>query len=236
MKFYQLILLFLFTGCATKYLIPGNRFITPEAQGGAFRGQVELQQAKATNITIDTSNGTVDEGVLYEEVTRTGFLVSNSVFNQIDVVWSHTGGGNSLLGGKFQFLGEPRTSNAAGHKAAIGALFGGNEHETDDDSIEFDLTGREYLVLYGYRINENFFPYTSLSLATYNFQGKINSNNSLDGLRPEYVTDSRALNTGIEINFNTIFAKLEATYQQLKTDHTKPKDRFVIGYSLGISW
>lgn len=236
MKFYHLGLLFFLTSCATKYLIPGNRFITPEAQGNAFHGQLELQQAKATNVTLDTRNGSVDDGVLYEDVTRTGFLISNSVFNQIDVLWSHTGGGNSLLGGKFQFLGDPRISKSAGHKASLAALFGGNEHETEDEDVEFELTGREYLVLYGYRINETIFPYLSFSMASFSFLGKINSNNSLNGLEPEYITDSKAVNGGVEVNFNTIFVKLEATYQKLSTDHTRDQDRFLIGYSLGMSW
>lgn len=229
--------LLFFTGCATKYLVPGNRFITPESQGAAFKGQVEFQQAGATQLTVDTSNETVDEGVNYTDVTRAGFLLSNSLFNQFDLVWSHTGGGNSMLGGKFQILGGSRSSKAAGHKAGLGVLFGGNEHETDDESVEFELTGREYLILYGYRINQNIFPYASFSLATYNFNGKINSdNNNLDGLEPEFVTSSRGLNGGVEFSIDAFFAKLEASYQQLKTDDTKDKERFTIGYSLGFSW
>jgi hypothetical protein len=236
MKFYHFGLLLLLTSCATKYLIPGNRFITPESQGDAFRGQLEFQQASATNLTIDTSQGTVDHGVLYEEVTRTGFLLSNSVFNKVDVIWSHTGGSNSLLGGKFQFMGDPRIAKSAGHKASVAALFGGNEHETDDKDLSFELTGREYLALYGYRISEAVLIYTSFSLATYNFNGKISSNNSLDGMRPEYVTNSKALNGGFEFTYEAFFAKVEATYQKLETDHTKDKDRFIIGYSLGYAW
>lgn len=237
MKFVTFISLLFLYSCATKYLIPGNRFITPESQGNAFKGQVEFQQAGATNLTVDTRNESVDEGVIYSDVTRTGFLLSNSLFNQFDLVWSHTGGGNSMLGGKFQFLGASRSAKGAGHKAGLGILFGGNEHETDDESVDFELTGREYLVLYGYRINENIFPYASFSLATYNFSGKINSdNNNLDGLEPEFVTSSRTLSAGVEFSIDAFFAKLESSYQQLKTDDTKDKERFTIGYSLGFSW
>lgn len=237
MKWLTIFSLLFISSCATKYLIPGNRFITPESQGNAFKGQVEFQQAGATNLTVDTRNETVDDGVLYTDVTRTGFLLSNSLFNQFDLVWSHTGGGNSMLGGKFQFLGASRNAKGVGHKAGLAVLFGGNEHETDDESVDFELTGREYLVLYGYRISENIFPYASISLATYNFKGKISSNDpGLNGLEPEFVTSSHALSGGIEFAVEAFFAKLEATYQQLKTDDTKDKERFTIGYSLGFSW
>lgn len=237
MKPIYLLCLFLISSCATKYLIPGNRFITPESQGGAFKGQFEFQQVGATQLTVNTSEGSVDNGVLYSETARSGFLFSNSLFNQFDLVWSHTGGANSMLGGKFQFLGAPRSGKGSGHKASLGILFGGNEHETDDEAVEFELTGREYLLLYGYRLSENVFPYASFSYASYSFSGKIRSRDpDLNGLEPEFVTMSRALSGGVELSFEAFFAKLEATYQQLQTDDTKDKDRFIIGYSLGFSW
>lgn len=232
---YLWILLFL-SSCATKYLVPGNRFITPESQGQALRGSIELQQTGANLLKINTANGTVDDGVIYEDVTRTGFLFSNSLFNQFDILWSHTGGANSMLGGKFQFFGEPRVAKATGHKASIAVMFGGNEHESDDESIEFELTGREYLALYGYRFSENILPYASLSLASYNFSGTIRTNNALNGLEPKFVTESRAVNAGVEFSVDAFFAKIEATYQQLKTDDTKDRERFVIGYSVGLNW
>ena len=237
MKIILYLGLFLLSSCATKYLIPGNRFITPESQGEAFRGQVEIQQAGATKLTIDTSEGTVDEGVKYDETGRTGFLLSNSLFNQFDLVWSHTGGANSMLGGKFQLMGASRTAKGAGHKVSIGFLLGGNEHESDDESVEFELSGKEYLLLYGYRINENILPYGSFSYATYNFEGEISSsNNALDGLKPKLATMSRALSGGLELAFEAFFLKLEATYQTLQTDDTKDKERFVFGTALGYSW
>jgi hypothetical protein len=233
----QLLCLLLLPACATKYLISGNRFITPESQGEAFRGQIEFQQTGANQLTIDTNNGTVDNGVIYKDVSRSGFLFSNSLFDSFDIVWSHTGGANSMIGGKFQFLGGSRISNSTGHKASLGILFGGNEHETDEKSVEFKLTGKEYLLLYGFRVNENFFPYSSLSLATYNFSGRITSSNPLfNGLEPELVTTSRSLNGGIELSFDSFFAKVEASYQQLQTTDTKNRERFQLGYSVGYSW
>ncbi len=225
------------SGCATKYIIASNRFITPEVQGGAFHGQVELQQTSANQLTLDTSNGTVDEGVIYQDVNRSGFLFSSSLFSKLDVVWSHAGGGNSMLGAKFQIVGDPRIAKSSGHKASLGALLGGNEHETDDKTVEFDLTGREYLLTYGYRFTENVMPYTSVSLATYNFMGKVRSSSTaLNGLEPNLITSSRAFSGGVELSYEAWFFKIEGTYQQLKTEDTKDRERFAIGYALGFTF
>lgn len=237
MKFLLLVTLLFVTSCATKYIVPGNRFLTPESQGGVLRGQFEIQQTQANQLSIDTSNGSVNDGVVYEDVTRTGFLYSNSFFDPFDVYWSHIGSANSMLGAKFQFLGGSRSSNATGHKMSIAGALGGNEHETDDKKVEFELTGKEYLVLYGYRFSQNILAYSSFSYATYNFSGKISSNNpSLNGAKPDIDTKIQSLSGGAELSWEMFFLKLETTYQQLKTSATKDKTRFLYGLALGMSW
>jgi hypothetical protein len=229
--------LILLSSCATKYIVPGNRFLTPESQGGTFHGQAEFQQTTGSQLTIQTSNGTVDEGVFYSDSKSSGFLASESIFNNFDVVWSHIASGNSMLGGKFQIIGGSRIEKQTGHKASLGILFGGNEHETDNMSVEFQLSGREYLFLYGYRISENVFPYAGLSLASYNFSGVVSTDDPItNGLRPNMVTDIHSLSGGVEFSLDSLFAKLEASYQQLMTTDTKMRSLFVVGYSVGYAW
>lgn len=223
--------------CATKYVVPANRFITPESQGGALRGQFEIQNTQAHKLTIDTSQGTTDEGVTYEQIPRTGYLLSSSLFENLDLIWSHTGAANSMLGAKLQFLGGSRTANATGHKMAIAGLFGGNKHETEDKSVEFTLGGQELLLLYGYRISENFFPYTSFSYSKYHFEGKISSAGSpVNGAEPSIDTSIKALNGGVEFNYEFLFAKIECSYQQIATTDTKEKTGLLVGYSFGLNW
>jgi hypothetical protein len=236
MKYLVLFSLYFLVGCATKYIVPGNRFITPETQGGAFHGQIELQQATANQLTVDTSNGNVIDGVIYEDVKRTGFLFSNSLFDQFDLLWSHTGGGNSMIGAKMQIVGASRVAKGAGQKLSIGLTFGANEHETDDESIEFELSGREILLLYGYRFNEAFLAFSSFSYATYNFEGTLHTSDSLNGMEPKYTTDSRSLSLGLEFSIESFFAKLEASCQQLSTTATNDKFGHRVGYAVGYSW
>ncbi len=217
-------------------MLPGNRFLTPESQGEAFRGQIEVQKTTGNELSIDTRNNTIDDGVLYSEVSRTGFLLSNSLFDKLDLYWSHTAGANSMLGGKFQFMGGSRVSKATGHKLAIAAAIGSNEHETDDGVVEFTLGGQEYLILYGFRFVEEFMLYSSLSQGNYQFDGEINTSGALDGLQPKIDSRVMSLSGGMEASVNPVFAKLEFTYQSISSDKTKAYTHFITGLSIGFSW
>ncbi len=238
MRFALLLTLLLQVGCATKYIIPGNRFITPESQGGVFRGQFEIQKASANQLSAVADESGVDNGVEIDVVDRTGFLASTSFLEPVDVIWSHTGGGNSLLGIKYQIMGASRSAKGTGEKFAITAAFGGNEHEVEgENGIEFELTAKEYTALYGYRFSEMLLSYPSMSYAKYSFSGEINSSDSvIDGLKPKYDTRSIGLNLGGEVDLGNFFGKLECSYQKLKTTDTKEIAQFIFGYSAGYSW
>ena len=210
--------------------------MTPESQGEAFRGQFEIQKTTGSELSIDTRYNSVKDGVLYSEISRTGFLFSNSLFNQFDLVWSHTASANSMIGGKFQFLGGSRVSKETGHKLALAALIGSNDYETDDGVVKYKLGGQEFLLLYGYRFMEQIMSYSSLSQATYNFNGVVHSSGALDGQRPNIDSRVLSLSGGIEGSVDPVFAKLEFTYQNIKSDKTKDYTHFVTGLSLGISW
>jgi len=233
MKVFLLIVLALQFGCATKYILPGNRFLTPEAHGGNLRTQVEIQSVGANQLTVKTQGG----GVNTVAVDRTAYLFQTALFEQFDLYWSHTGGSNSIFGGKFQVMGPTRASGS-GHKLALAGGFGGNEHELDGDPrVEFELTAQEFLVLYGYRFNETILLYSSLAKSKYKFTGKISSSNpAINGLKPYNVTDIMALYAGSEINFLSVVGKVECGYQQLDTTSSKKFTNIVCGWAVGFQW
>ena len=234
----RLILLLFLTSCATKYIIPGNRFMTPESQGGEFRSSIELHQSSANQLTADVSKGSVDDGVTSTITKRTGFKFESSLLEQLDLFWTHTGGGNSLLGGKFQFVGASKTAKGAGHKMAISAAVGGNEHETEgSNKVEFELTGQEFQLLYGYRINEFFLLYSNLAYANYKFAGEIHSKDPvINGLKPEYQSTLYSLYGGMEASVGAFFVKLESGYQSIRTTDTKDEGNFIFGYAVGATF
>jgi hypothetical protein len=222
-------------GCATKYVLPGNRFVTPETQGGALHGQFEAQKTSANQLAAKLDSNDLVDGVEVTETSRNGFLVSTSFFNSFDFLLSHTGSGNALLGGKFQILGASRTEKGAGQKLAIVAAFGGNRYETDDKSVEFNLTGKEYMVLYGYRFNEFVLLYSNFSYSSYNFDGSIKSGRGA-GQSPNFTTVMNGLYAGAELSYGAVFFKAESGYQQLKTTDTADFTHTITGFSIGLSW
>jgi hypothetical protein len=237
MKYLFFVPILLLYGCATKYILAGNRFITPETQGGALNGTIEVQKTGATQLTVNINQSNNVEGAVIITTARTGFLYNTSFFEQFDFVWSHTGSGNSMLGGKFQFIGPSRTANGAGHKFALAGLFGGNNYETDDKAVKFTLGGTEYLAIYGYRLNESVLFYSSFSYADYLFKGKITSSNpTLNGQRPNLNTRIRALYAGIELTYQAVFLKVESGYQELVTTDTKDFTHTITGVSFGYAW
>lgn len=225
-------------GCATKYIVPGNRFMTPESQGGVLNSSVEFQQPSANQLTADVRNGSVEDGVITEEISRTGFSAALALLEPVDLFWTHTGGGNSLLGAKYQFLGPTKAAKGAGHKMAISAAFGGNEHETDTkDKVEFKLNGQEFQLLYGYRFSELILMYANWAYASYDFSGEVSSSDSvINGLKPEFETRVNSIYTGLELNLSSFFVKAECGYQQLKTTDTKDFSHFIFGYALGLTF
>jgi hypothetical protein len=212
--------------------------MTPESQGGMFNSQVEIQQTTGNQLTADLSQSSIHDGVTNGLISRTGYLFSTSIFDQIDLFWNHTGAANSMLGVKFQFLGSSRTGKGAGHKMALSAALGGNEHQIDGSTqVRYELKGNEFQFLYGYRFNEIVLLYSNLSYSTYNFSGKVTSTDTtINGLRPKYESKIYAGHGGMQLDMGAFFGKLECGYQQLKTTNTKDVVNFTYGYSLGVSW
>lgn len=233
MRVFLFLILMLQVGCATKYIIAGNRFITPETHGGNLRSQIELQAATANQLTVRTDQA----GVNTVATNRTGFLFETSLFEAFDFFWAHTGGANSMVGGKFQFMGTSRASGT-GHKMAIAGCFGGNEHEIDGDpTVEFEMTGREFLLLYGYRFSPYVMPYASFSKAVYHFNASLKSSDStINGMKPDNTTDAIGFYGGTEIDVGNFLGKLECGYQRLSTTATKNFINTFCGYSVGYHW
>ncbi len=233
-----LIIYFLLTlgGCATQYILPGNRFATPETQGGFLNNQFEFQQTPGNQLTADLSQGSVEDGVLTQQISRSGFAYATSLFDSFDFFWTHTGASLSLFGAKFQFLGGSKSSKATGNKMALSVATGGNSHEIEGSTqVKFELQGTEAQLLYGYRFSELVMLYSNLSYSSYNFNGEVISTDiTINGLKPSYDTKIYAFYQGLEFDLWSFFGKVECGYQQIQTSNTKDEAHFIYGYSMGF--
>lgn len=236
---FILLLLFICTSCATKYVIPGNRFISPESVGGVLKIQTEIQQNSSKVASIDVSGGRTDNKLTYNDKIRTGYFFGASIFEQMDFLWYQTASSVAFMGARIQFVGGSKASKTAGHKLSLTAALGGNEHEIDgsDPKIKFKMNGQDYSLIHGYRFTENIMIYESLSQTNINFDGKIKSRDFLfNGLEVGYKTTLYGLFVGGEFSYNSFMAKLECGYQIIKSTHTPDKEGVMFGYAVGYNF
>ena len=71
MKYLFFVPILLLYGCATKYILAGNRFITPETQGGALNGTIEVQKTGASQLTVNINQSNNVEGAVIITTART---------------------------------------------------------------------------------------------------------------------------------------------------------------------
>jgi hypothetical protein len=199
---------------------------------------LRIQQTTATMANIDASNGSVNDGLVYSESKRTGYMFATSLLDMIDFYWSHTGSANSMVGAKVQVMGGSRRSKSVGHKLALTAGIGSNEHKLKGDpEVEFKLGGNDFSIIHGYRVNEFILLYDSFAFSRYKFDGTVASSlPALNGTKPSYATSIYGLHVGTELSLGPLFGKLEYGYQMISTNKSKDRAASVIGYSVGFSW
>lgn len=223
----------LLTSCATRFILPTQRFIGPEVQGGALKTSIEVQKVTAHEAKLKGTNDGI-EGVKYDDLSRMGYQLSTGLFERLDLVWSHLGSGNSLVGGKFQLIGDGRGSGA-GTKLSIAYLVGGNEHENDDKSLDMRLNAQEFWVVGGLRINEFIMPYTSFGYGNYSYKAQIKKG-AFTGEEPRIKSSLYTLMVGAEAQFEGVIFKLETGTQLIESTKTKDKWSYRTGFSLGYGW
>lgn len=228
--FKALLALLFLSGCADKYLVPGNRFITPESQGGFLHSQFEVQNTSGTQYSLISTNGVIDRNLSASTISRTGYMFSTALLEKLDFFWSHTGGSVSLLNLKYQFIGGSRSSKATGHKLAATAGMGGNDNKVDN--IDLSLKGQELSLIYGYRFVDWFMMYTSLFNSTYTFSATVPGTTGSGS----FVSKVWGLYGGTEISFGSFFGKAEVGYQKISTGVTHDQTNILAGYSFGLSW
>jgi len=231
-NFILLFLSFLLSGCASRFILPSQRFLSPETQGGGFKTSIELHKTTAHEAKLAGGDNGI-EGVSYQDISRSGYQFSSGVFDQFDLVWSHIASGNSLIGGKYQAIGGDRGGN--GTKLSFAYLVGGNTHESDKKDIEFTLNAQEFWGLYGLRINQFFMPYASLGYGKYNYRAKVKKG-FFSGERPRIRSDIYFLMAGGEFNIQGFIFKIETGLQVLETSKTNDKWAYSTGFSLGYGW
>jgi len=221
---------FLSVGCATKMRVPLNRMVSPESVGGSMNAEFGLGQQAQINGKIDLSGGTSPYPLVFSETRGTSFFSALSLFETFDVTWSHVSSGPSLIGGRWQFMGNSLRQAGSGNSLALTAAFGGNSHEIEGNpTYEFNISAMDLALVHGYWITSWWQVFDSFSYSTYSIQGELRGGISGD------VSDKvkqKTIAVGTAVVFAPLKVKVEMAYSQLDWSTAKDATYSSMGMSL----
>jgi hypothetical protein len=227
----MLLSMLLTVGCATKIRVPLNRMISPESVGGAMNPEFEFGQQGQANGKIDTSASS-PYPIKVSEQRASSYFFGLSFFESLDFTWNHTASAPSLVGVRWQFLGNSLRSAGAGHSMAMTAAFGGNEHEVEGSpKLEFDISAYDVSLIHGYWITPWWQVFESLAYTSYSIEGK------LSGTPSGEISDSNKQLTaaaGTAVVMAPFKVKTELAYSQL--DWSDSKDESFLSWALSLGF
>jgi hypothetical protein len=240
--------------CATKFYLPGNRFITPESSGGLFKGDVKLSALGVTQVQVSNSMTSTAPDL-------TPVLIKNSslglggqmgLFENFDVYLNGVMGGPGYAGVKVQLLGDPaataKASNfslsVAGGGAFSNTKLSSSENDVQGESI-LKYSGWEAMVLLGYRPSDILLlyggPFQSVVNADVTLKRTQNNVTSVTA-EPNGSGEMRGVTAGLRFGQN-FFLNLEVSATETAWTRHQPSklvtEKFTdtaFGAALGGSW
>lgn len=231
MRWFLLILPFLFVSCSQRIKVPINRMVSPEAIGGG--ADIEYRQTGLSEGRLDFSNNDTDNPLLMGVVTNRATNLAFGAVENVDFFVTVHQESSSLLGMKIQLVGSDNKKRSEGHKLA--ATFGmgaerdsyGGEYEI---SLKSDVT--DYALIYGYRTSSVVMFYTGVSLSNYSFQGSISGSTGLNSDEISYSAQNIiGWNGGMELGSPSFKLKVEFATQNIEWTNTEKK----LFYSMGLA-
>lgn len=217
--------------CATKFRFPLNRMISPESVGGAFNGEFELGQQGQAEGKIDVSQAS-PYPMKFNQRMGTSFFGALSLIESFDFYWNHTASAPSLIGGRWQFIGNSQLAGGSGHSMAITGAVGGNEHEIDGNpKVEFKVGATDFSLIHGYWFTANWQIFESLGYSTYSVEADLSGS-------PSGRVDDEAKQLTAAIGTALVFKpgkiKIEAAYTKL--DWSSSGNDTFISYALALGF
>lgn len=219
-------------GCATKFRFPLNRMISPESVGGAYNGEMELGQQGQIEGKVDVTQ-TSPYPLKFEQRSSFSFFGAMSLFDSVDFFWNHTASAPSLVGGRWQFLGNSQQAGGSGHSMALTAAFGGNEHEIDSSpDVEFKIGATDFSLIHGYWFNSAWQIFESLAYSAYTVSGDLSG--SVVGKIDDNAKQMTAA-IGTALIFKPGKLKLEASYSKLEWSESESDSYLSYALTLGLN-
>jgi hypothetical protein len=147
--------------------------LTPDTRGGIFQTELMLHQHSQTEGKINVL-GPRPYVMESAATSGMGYYGAFSMMDSLDLYWHHSASAPSMLGFKWQFLGNSLQAQGSGHSMAIAAAAGANEHELDGTpTIAFKVGAVDATLLHGYWLTPNWQIYESLGYSRHSFDGDV---------------------------------------------------------------
>lgn len=246
--------------CSTRIGVrtPSTQFISPEAMGSQFQGEIDVFAALGAKANLNFDNDRTDNAL---DVNDKGSIPFGSILGlgatigtipKLDVLAVAPGNKHpALYGLKFQVLGSPRIGAEKGNHslAIIGLIGGGTRGDSNDDDLELIAQDEEVQtalstsatragLIYGYRFAKRSLFYTGATYSTMNFSGRLESENAaLDGERIKYSSHSLGANAGFMFELKSLLTlKIEVSHQKINWQRTDPKSFNRVSVGTGWRW
>lgn len=247
----SLILLIFICSCAKiKVNSPSPRFISPEAQGKLFSGQVRLEQQGGTEGTIDFENDALDNPLaLRNTVSGPASSIDLGLLEKLDLTIKGNNNAATVYTLKYQILGESEKQAKAGNRSLAVSLGYGyevmNENESDVDlfssskntEAEVEQSILETSLIYGYRPHNDTLVYFSGQISKQDINFKLSSDNSaLDGKSFSLNSWIYGLSLGARRDFQKSYFVMEVSSQNTNWTNNDPMTYAFINMAIGYKW
>jgi hypothetical protein len=235
---------------------PLNSFISPEASSTSLKGEINgfFSSASRNNLEIDTSSNTINDTVTRDTEAQDtiGLNATLGLIERLDLVGVSSGGKTpTMLGLRYQLLGETKAKASKGnHSLSIIALYGNQESIQENDealeltardeeaTAEVEIATTDIRLVYGYRFQDKKMIYGGLSSVTIKYDALFESDNAaFDG--QEFSGGAKAIGAhlGIALYAKQAFhMKVEAAGQKIKWEKHKEQTIGVVLASVGLFW
>jgi len=233
--FILIFLVFLVTGCASRFFIPTNRFLSPETDGALWKGEVKLGSAGVTQVQLADSmtSTTPDITPILSRNSSIYFGAELGLASWLDVYYSGVASAPGFVGLKIQIIGDPASTAKAGNFSialAGGPGFGSAEQTDGSDDLKgktkMKFTGWETALLLGLRLSDSFLIYAGP------FKTHVQTNTEIQRTQNSVTTttaephgtgDISGINLGLRFG-KSIFLNIEGSYTTNQWTRTNPTE------------
>lgn len=234
-RIYFFILIIFISSCAQRIKVPINRMISPEVVGQGL--EVQYDQVGYSNGILNLADGQ-NSPLIMSTVSERALHLGIGIVDKLDIFMNIPKESSSRAGLKIQLLGSPEKARSSGNKLALILATGSStDLYTVDYKINIAADLKDYALIHGYRFNENFLLYESLSITNYEFNGTIVGNNDLNYSSIKYTASNIfGVAVGVVLGPPSLKVKGELAAQKVEWSNTEAKTSYSFGYSLTATW